>query len=154
MQSAAINKNTSLVFIDHIRKPNGKGVDPIDDMMNSTVKTATSDCILAIYKEGGKKGANLKGRGRDMEEIDLNLFWDVSTCCWQKDNQISEKDEEIINAMKALGGKNKADDINKIFNGNRGNTYTRLNKLLAGGKIQSEIIDKNIYYFLEDESPF
>ncbi len=58
--------------------------------MNSTVETAVSDQVIALYKDQGKATATLKGRGRDTEEIDLVLRWDVTTCCWQCEGQTGE----------------------------------------------------------------
>ena len=93
LQALAINRGQNVTLADHTRKPTGFASDPIDDIMSLTTKTAISDAVLALYKEQGRPGAILKGRGRDIEDINLQLFWDVTTGCWQ-----SQGDADEVNA--------------------------------------------------------
>jgi RecA-family ATPase len=150
IQALAVNRNTAIVFNDHTRKPNSFDSDPIDDIMNSTVKTAAADCILALYKVKGK--FNLKGRGRDVEEIDYSIRWDPVTWCWQNEGSAgelrsTEQETKILEALRMLG-KCQCNDISKAINEDRSNTYRRLEALWSSGKVHREGINRNVYYEL------
>jgi hypothetical protein len=150
IQSLAVNRNTAIVFNDHTRKPSNFDSDPIDDIMNSTVKTAAADCILALYKVQGK--FNLKGRGRDVEEIDYKLHWDPFTWCWQNDGNaaelaMTEQQTKVLEALELLG-KCQCNDVAKATDMDRGNTHKKLEALYNAGKLRKEAIGRNIYYEL------
>jgi hypothetical protein len=150
IQALAINRNTAIVFNDHTRKPSNFINDPIDDIMNSTVKTAAADCILALYKVQGK--FNLKGRGRDIEEIDYVLHWDPFTWCWQNEGSagelaMTEQQTKVLEALQLLG-KCQCNDVAKATNIDRGNTHKKLEALYNAGKVHKEAIGRNIYYEL------
>jgi RecA-family ATPase len=148
IQALAVNRNTAIVFNDHTRKPGSLENDPIDDIMNSTVKTAAADCILALYKVQGK--FNLKGRGRDVEEIDYVLHWDPFTWCWQNEGnadeiRLTEQMNDILAAMASFG-RARLTDIAKATGINKGQVYKLLTKLWTARKIHKEEIGKDIYY--------
>jgi RecA-family ATPase len=152
IQSLSINRGVATVMPDHTRKPNGLDSDPVDDIMNSTVKTAAADCVLALYKEQGKAGATLRGRGRDIEEVDLLLHWDPVTFCWQSlggadEIRLTEQQTKVLDALKMLG-KSQCIDIAKAIGIDRGNTRTRLEALWEAGKVHKEGIGRNVYYEL------
>jgi predicted ATP-dependent serine protease len=48
LQTMATDRNLGMVLNDHMKKPTGFSGDPIDDILNSTAKTANADAILAI----------------------------------------------------------------------------------------------------------
>jgi hypothetical protein len=84
LQSLAQRQSTAIVAVLHTRKGSaGFEPDPVDDVLGSTGLTASADCVLALYTEQGKAGATLKGRGRDLDDIDLALQFDPLTCAWQ-----------------------------------------------------------------------
>jgi len=146
LQKMGQKRNIAIVLADHTRKPAGMAADPIDDILYSTEKTAIADVILAIYKEQGKPGARLLGRGRDIEEIGFSLVFNTPTRCWQLESAtITENHEKIIATLVALG-RCKADDIAKAIGENRGNTYTRLQKLANEGLITRIEIRGEVFY--------
>jgi len=101
LQNLAGLYGVTILMVDHHRKGNaGLGPDPIDDIMESTGKTAVADCILGLYREPGRRGATLRGRGRDIDEIDLSLQFDPITCTWVESQSSSEK--AILDALNAL----------------------------------------------------
>jgi hypothetical protein len=151
LQKLAINKPFSLVFPDHTRKSGNSYPDPIEDILNTTGKTAVADCVLGLYKNQGKKGAQLLGRGKDVAEIDLNLYWDINTHSWKETNQLTETKDEIIEALKQLG-KSKASQIAKHLKKDPSNTSKRCISLVTEGKIKTDLIMDVSYYFLEDDS--
>jgi hypothetical protein len=151
LQSLALRHSTAIAIIDHTRKPNGILADPIDDIISVTAKTAIADCILALYKEQGKAGATLRGRGRDIEEIDLRLFWDPLTRCWQCEGnsaaiELTAKRQEILDALETLG-KVKAPAVAKYTGRNRSNVFRDLNDLYNAGVIGREVIGENVFFF-------
>jgi hypothetical protein len=153
LQSIAINKPLSLVFIDHTRKLGNGFPDPIEDILSTTGKTAVADAVFGLYTNQGKKGASLIGRGKDIPEINLDLFFDPITGCWQENNQLQETKDEIIEALKIIG-KSKVSEVAKYIQKDRSNTGKRLRSLASEGKIQDELIGDVTYYFLDEESPF
>jgi hypothetical protein len=150
LQTMATDRNMGMVLIDHLKKPSGYNSDPVDDIMSSTAKTANADAILAIYKERGKKGAFLRGRGRDIDEIDLRIFWDKNTSCWlpmgdSGEIEISERQEEILSFL-SQNGKSQSSYISKSIRQDYGNTYRRLQDMVTAGMIQSSLIEGKTYY--------
>jgi hypothetical protein len=153
LQTIAINKPFTLIFIDHTRKNGNTYPDPIEDILNTTGKVSVADCVLGLYKNQGKKGARLLGRGKDIAEIELDLFWDINTKCWQEENQSTEIKDEYLEALKTLG-KCKASSVAKYLNKDRGNTSKKLQSLFIEGKCQSEEDNDIPYYWIEEDSPF
>ena len=124
-------------------------------MLGSTGLTASADCVLALYTEQGKKGAMLKGRGRDLDDIDLALEFDQQTCCWQCLGETSEvkmaESENDILAVLSNVDKAQVQTIARILGKDYGNTYRRIAALWAAGKIKKEIVEGKTYYFLPRE---
>jgi len=150
IQTIATNRNISITFSDHTRKPNGFDSDPIDDILYSSEKVKSADVVLALYKEQGKAGAKLLGRGRDIEEIDLALKWDPELWCWQSDGNVgelakTERQNELLTALETLG-KAQISDIAKAIGKNKGNIYGSLQDLCNKGLISREVIGRNVYY--------
>ncbi len=130
IQTIATNRNISITFSDHTRKPNGFDSDPIDDILYSSEKVKSADVVLALYKEQGKSGAKLLGRGRDIDEVDLALQWDPETWCWQSEGdtgelKITEQRRELIDVLETIG-KSQIGDIAKAIGKNKGNIYGSL----------------------------
>lgn len=150
IQSEAIKHNTPLQFIDHTRKPMGFASDPIDDIMASTIKTGAADAILAIYTEQGKRGALLMGRGRDIENIDLKIYWDPLTFCWQcigdaNEITMTEARWDVLNTVEELG-KSQLADVANATGKPRSNVHRTLNDLCNEAKIRKEIIGNKVFY--------
>ena len=146
LQRMAINRNLAIVMVDHTRKPSGFAADPIDDILHTTEKTAIADVIMALYKEQGKSGATLMGRGRDIEEIDLRLDFDHITRSWQLEGEnITERSNEILDALEVLG-KSQVVDLAKATGQNRGNVFTRLQTLVDKGIVLRYKEGSNVYY--------
>ncbi len=153
LQQMAQQNHLAIVAILHTRKSSGGfDPDPVDDVLGSTGLTASADCVLALYTEQGRKGATLKGRGRDLDDIDLALQFDPLTCAWQSlgetgEVRISEEEEEILLALKDLG-KAKVSSIAREIHKDRGNTSRRCTSLWVRGKIRKEDIEGATYYYV------
>jgi len=150
LQSLGQWHNLAILVIDHIRKPIGVAGDPIDDIMASTSKTAIADTILALYKEQGKPGAILTGRGRDIDDLNLKLRFDRETCCWQSDGDagqiaLTERRVEILNALDDLHTA-QLQQIATMIGQPKSNTYNRLQDLYNAGLVKRYAVGNNVYY--------
>jgi hypothetical protein len=152
IQRMAIDHHLAILFNDHTNKPKVNVImgDPVDDIMNSTVKTAVADLVLALYKDQGKAGAMLKGRGRDVEEVDLELKWDPVTCCWQCEGQagqirMTEARKEVLETLETLG-KVQLGAIANATGKDRGQVFRILNDLYSSQLIRREGIGDKVYY--------
>jgi hypothetical protein len=153
LQTLAQQTDTAIVTILHTRKSTaGFDPDPVDDVLGSTGLTASADCVLALYTEQGKKGATLKGRGRDIDDIDLALQFDPLTCAWQslgetREARNREADEEIFAVLEETG-KTPIGVIAKAIGKDFSNTPKRLLTLWVSGKVRKEETAEKTYYYL------
>lgn len=146
LQKMALRRRLAAALIDHTRKPLGFAADPVDDILHTTGKTAVADAILALYKEQGKAGATLLGRGRDFEDVELALEWDVETRCWQvKGRAMPATFDEILIALETLG-RAQVGDIARETGQNRGNVYKRLVNLVDDGLVIRSTEGRRVFY--------
>lgn len=150
LQSLALRHDMSITTIDHTRKPSGMYFDPIDEIMGNTAKSAVADVILALHTEQGKRGAWLKGRGRDIDEVDIRLIFDNETFCWQSlgnsyDLEVSERETEILAALEDVGPA-QASTVAKNAGQDASNTRKRLIDLANRGLIAVTTIEGKQYY--------
>lgn len=158
LQTIAQQNSLAIAVILHTRKSHsGFDPDPVDDVLGSTGLTAPADQVLALYSEQGKKGATLKGRGRDLEDVDLALIFDPITCAWQSlgntgEAKVKESEEEILDVLADLG-KVQAPSLARTIGKDYSNTRKRMAALWNAGKIRREVIEGKTFYFLpRDES--
>lgn len=149
LQNLTTLHNNGIVLVDHTRKPSGLAADPVDDIISSTAKTANADTIFAMYREQGKAGAALKGRGRDIEEVDIRMLWDRNTCAWQSlgdsgELELTERRSEILSALEE--GKATVATVAKLVGQDPANTRKRLNDLVNSNLVTIEDIDGKRYY--------
>jgi hypothetical protein len=156
LQVLAGKQRLSIVGILHTRKVSaGFDPDPVEDVLGSTALTTSADCVLALYTQQGKKGATLKGRARDLEDIDLALEFDPLTCCWQSlgesgEVQVRQSEQEILHALEDLG-KATVSTIARMINKDFSNTRRRVAELWAKGKIKKELIENKSFYYLPNK---
>ena len=155
LQAAAQEHNMSVVAIVHRRKSMGqeKGV-PVDDVLGSTHMTTAADCVLCIYRERGKSRAELKGRTRDTDDIELTMEFDRSTVCWQLVGETAEVaqtegEEDVLDALREMGKANVA-MISKSSGKNKGTIWKQLQKLWKQGEVDRELIQNVPYYSLKN----
>jgi hypothetical protein len=152
LQQLAQQNAIAIVCILHTRKSGaGFDPDPVDDVLGSTGLTASADCVLALYTEQGKKGAVLKGRGRDLSDIDLALQFDPVTCCWQSLGESGaaknrETQQEVLAVLADLG-KAQAHTISKTLGKDYSNTHKIIASLWIAGKVKKEMIEGKTFYY-------
>lgn len=83
LQRLALEAEVAILCLDHHRKNSGTLADPIDDILGSTGKAAVVDTVWGLYRKRGERGATLRVTGRDVEDLELALEFDVGTFCWQ-----------------------------------------------------------------------
>lgn len=150
LQQLCSETECGILLNDHHNKPKGFNPDPIDDVMASTAKSAVADTIYGIYTENGKRGARMKARGRDIEEIDKHIFFDRFTGAWQIEGDTSEvelagRNREVLTFLKTAG-KSKASTIANSIGGDRSNLYKVLDALVDKGLLTYETIEGVRYY--------
>jgi hypothetical protein len=130
----------AILLIDHHSKLTGHDPDAVLDILGSTAKGAVADTALGLYRERGKKGAKLQVTGRDVEERTLSLNFDPTTGAWQVEGdadeiQMTERRQEIIDAITAMGSSTVTDIANAIGQ-DKGNTYKRIQDLANNGLLR------------------
>lgn len=109
LQRAAVDRNMTILLIDHHRKNGGEGSDVIDDLLGATAKAGVLDVAWGLYRKRGEKTATLKLTGRDIEERELAMRFDRQTGCWEclgdaAEIIASEQEQAVLDALKKLGG--------------------------------------------------
>jgi DNA-binding transcriptional ArsR family regulator len=144
LHGLTITHDISIMLVDHHRKTLGFNSDPIDDIFGSTGKAAVLDTAIGLYKEQGKAGAILKIVGRDIEEVELSLKFDILTGCWQSlgnadDVKADSVKAEILEAIRTLIDDGELATNNKIAKAltkDRGNISRHLSDLENAGKVR------------------
>jgi hypothetical protein len=139
IQEMAHVHNCAAVLVDHHRKGFGTAPDAVGDILGSTAKGATPDCIWGLYREPGKAGAKLAITGRDVEEQTLALRFDPLTGCWQCEGdadelELTERWQEILDALRGMGP-TRITDLARAIDQDKGSTYKRLQDLVNAGRV-------------------
>lgn len=107
IQKLALDNEIAIVFVDHMKKPGqqGSAEDVIDDILGSTGKTAVLDTVWGIYGKRGESGALLRITGRDVEEQDIAMRFDITDGGWVNMMDVREfiktgTDREILEVLK------------------------------------------------------
>lgn len=133
-----------ILAVEHHRKTNGFDDNPVDDILGATAKSAVVDAILGLYRERGKRGSVLKVTGRDLEERELSLEFDVLTGCWQclgDANEVRESSskKEVLRAIQEIkdsGELATCSRIAKHLNKDVGNINRVISDLVNAGKLK------------------
>jgi len=113
LQRLAHTHNLCLMLIDHHRKGSGFSQNPVDDILGSTAKSGVADAALGLFREQGKRTANLKIIGREVEEHELALDFDTLTCSWQLLGEAGDVLRDTVKAdiVGAIRTLTEADEI-------------------------------------------
>lgn len=154
LQKMALQANSALLLVDHHRKMQGE--DHIDEILGSTGKSAVADCLWGLFRQRGEQGAILKVTGRDLEEKELGLEWDLRFFCWQLLGDAAEVgnktiQRKILQAIKDLGKDDKGISVSELaseLNQKKENISRGLSLLIKKGLIRrGEKDGKRIPYF-------
>lgn len=143
LQQIALNSDAALLFNDHHRKASVMGANVVDDVMGSTGKAAVADCIWGLYKQQGKRGADLRVTGRDLDEQTLHLVQDRTTHAWQVDqsagdDHLTPQRAELVKLIAEMGGAT-LNDLVEATGRNKGTIHRQLVELEGLGKVVNEM---------------
>jgi predicted ATP-dependent serine protease len=80
LQRIASDTNVAIVIVHHLRKSLAE-IDPFEKVSGTLGLSGGVDTVLILDRDGS--GATLYGRGRDIEEIETAVEFDVATCRWR-----------------------------------------------------------------------
>ena len=140
LQRIAIDRNMTILLIDHHRKGNGTDGDVVDDMLGATAKTGVLDVVWGLYRSRGQKTATFKVTGRDIEERELAMTFDRETGLWNclgnaEDVIEGEQINAVLEAIRDLGSASHA-EIVEMTDQDKSNCHKRIKRLEAAGKIK------------------
>ena len=140
LQTMALENDVCLLFVDHQSKPKGNNPNPIDDVMNSTAKSAVADTLLGMYRNHQDKTVRFCGEGKAIAPFDITLKFDPITGCWQSEGDTdqfinNQNDNEIIDALITLKAASLT-AICQLTGKDKGNTSKRITKLINRGMVE------------------
>lgn len=142
LQEAAHATNSVALIVDHTRKNSQSGEDIIEDLIDSTAKTATPDTVWGLYRERGKTGARLQITGKDILETTLALKFDAVTGCWQCEGDVARLitpvQTELVRAIRKLNKRATMTNIAHAVKRPESNVTRELNELLANSFIMRD----------------
>jgi RecA-family ATPase len=161
LQTSAQEYDVSLLLVDHLRKQKGFEEDPIEDLLGSTGKSAPLDTIFGLYRSKNDSKGKLVAKGRDIEEKEIELFFNKGCLKWDINSQSNIplpgsrklKVLECIEELIAAGTLATPSTISKRIHEDLGNVGHDLTDLVADDLIyKGEKIGKlQPYYFCEVE---
>lgn len=152
LQSGAMERNISIMFVDHHRKGSGEFRDAVTDIVSSVSKPGVADTIMGFYRSPGKREWTLAITGRDVEEQELALTYDGMLGCWQclGDADTMRKDSvqaEIVAALTDMAHTATTAQIAEHTGLDRGLVSRTLAELVAGGYVsRGKREGKNVPY--------
>jgi hypothetical protein len=101
LQTLASEFNVAIVIVHHIRKA-GSDLDPFEKVSGTMGLTGAADTTLVLDRSGS--GVTLYGRGRDIEEVEVDIQFDRETCRWRVAGPVSEarRSDERTRIITAL----------------------------------------------------
>jgi predicted ATP-dependent serine protease len=82
----------AIVVVHHLRKMDAE--DPLDQISGTTGLAGSADTVLVLHKSG--TGVTLKGRGRDIEEIDKAVLFNKNACTWTVVGEANEVEQATV----------------------------------------------------------
>lgn len=140
LQRTAVDRNMTILLIDHQRKNNVGSGDAIDDILGATSKAGVLDVAMGLYRKRGEKTATLKVTGRDIDERELAVDFDRDTGSWKlvgtgSGVRADTIQADILSAIDEHGGEATAAQLADWL-GKRPNNITReLLELVAKGEL-------------------
>ncbi len=85
LAAVAAERRIALVLVTHTRKPirGGSVTDVFDEIMDSTGITGGADTMLVLKKTRREQELSLWMTGRDVEDQELLIQWDLDTSDWR-----------------------------------------------------------------------
>ena len=144
LQQLAFSRSMSILLLDHHTKaPQTLALaDPVDDLLGSSGKGAVADAVFGLYRPRGQREVKLLGRGRDFDEISLDLRFDAVTGSWQRDTPtLTLPQQAIIDALQRSGAMTAA-KIARATEQDRSNSFARLQELVTRNLVRFDAASK------------
>ena len=156
LQRIAIDRNMTILLIDHHRKGNGGEGDVIDDLIGATSKSGVVDAALGLYRNRGERNAKLKITGRDIEENEFAVQFSRDTGRWEclGDSETvagTEQEDAILEAVAQLGAPSHK-EISDATGQDRSNTYRRIQELVTRGELR-RVDGRPARFIINEEKP-
>ena len=102
LQELAKERSLSIIVVHHTRKAAGE--DAVDDISGTLGASGAADAFIIIKNSAG--GKLMIGRGRDIEEFEHAVKFNLETCRWEilgspDEVLASDNRKKIIEALKA-----------------------------------------------------
>ncbi|NLD72750.1 MAG: AAA family ATPase [Chloroflexi bacterium] len=153
LQSLAMDHDRAILLVDHHRKGNGASSDVVDDLMGSTGKSAVADVLWGLYRKRGTRGATLRVTGRDLEDQELSLAFDPTTCAWQVSDVAQgvasgSVQEVILEGLEALDGEATVSQLAEHLEKDRGQISREMAELEHKGAVRRKGKSRTAPYVL------
>jgi hypothetical protein len=141
IQKLAISKGIALVCITHFRKQSAG--DPLEQVMGSTGITGTADAVWLLKRGRGEGGGILSVTGRDIEEQELAVQFDKTTCLWTvlgeaARYQLDTRRQEILTYLEQAGEPVGPKDVAQALGRSESNVKNLMWKMQQVGQIGKE----------------
>ncbi|MDK2011877.1 MULTISPECIES: AAA family ATPase [unclassified Deinococcus] len=92
LQALAHQYNVTILLIHHTKKPSteNRGGDPFDQVLGSRALTSNMDVTMVLTRTRMQHGATLSMTGRDIEEKELAVRFDVQAYRWMTVDEVAE----------------------------------------------------------------
>ena len=101
LKALANDHGIAVILVHHVRKLEAE--DPLDTVSGTTGLTGAADTVLVVARDS--RGSMLRGRGRDIEELDKAIEFNKDTCRWKiigstEDVRRSDERKRILDAFE------------------------------------------------------
>jgi hypothetical protein len=141
LQSLAQKSGRAILVTHHLRKAEAE--DPLDMISGTTGLGAVVDTAWVIRRGRGEADAELFITGRDVEEQDWALRWDLATRQWvllgpAEEYEISQGRRQILEILEEASEPLKPKEIAEALGQPVGNVKKLLYAMLRAGLIKKE----------------
>ncbi|MBL1121407.1 MAG: hypothetical protein D8M26_00795 [Ignavibacteriae bacterium] len=147
LQEFAIQNHICVLLIHHTKKVQEE--DVFNEISGTSGITGAMDTMLVLKKKG--KSGKLYVTGRDVKDVEYNLIFDETICCWnvveEEINTTAER-KEIYDLIKSSGREMKTGEIAELLGKTVPNVSKMLGKMLKDGLVATE---KTGYYFIPED---
>lgn len=153
IQELALETETAILLIDHLRKSNGRNPYGLSEVRGGTGKIAVADCIWGLHEEA--KNTFLQITGRDVEERKLQIAFDKKTYSWKLSDEkpienLSQLKSQIIEFLKQNGDSTNL-EIAKMLEKDKSNVHKVLSSLRTDKVIDRKRVANTDQYFIYQE---
>lgn len=137
LQALASEFGVAIVIVHHVRKA-GSDVDPFEKVSGTMGLTGAADTTLVLDRSGS--GITLYGRGRDIEEVEVDMRFERETCRWLvagpvEEARRSDERRRILAAVAAAGSALTPTEIAATTGMKPDNVRQLLHTMMASGEL-------------------